>query len=120
ARQRTSEARAALHERKPRGRGRAQAAKASGREDVGGDVLHDPGEIAQLAVGVDESGLLGATGTEAYELHGCLLGEAQDEAATKRPASRSRVTSNGGSINRIRRSTPRRSSEPRAAESRSR
>src|ERR1700730_15724072 len=42
---------------------------APGRESATGDVFHDPREVAELAVLVDDPGFLAAGRAEAHELH---------------------------------------------------
>jgi len=51
----------------------AQAVQPLGRERGGGDVGELAGQVAQLALRVDEAGLLGALGAVADQFHGLFL-----------------------------------------------
>src|SRR4029079_17149561 len=60
----------AFHQRQLVDVGLLDLGETGGRERVTVDVLHDLGEVADLAVLVDDSGLLFAGRAEADELHG--------------------------------------------------
>jgi hypothetical protein len=53
---------------------RAQPRQALRREGVGGDVAQLAGQVAHLALGIDEGRLLGALGAISHQFHGVFLG----------------------------------------------
>src|SRR5262249_20133495 len=101
ARERAAEPLSPAHRRQAGALHAAQALEAGWRQDVGGDVLHDPREIAQDAVGSDESGFLLIRAAIADELHwrGSLSWRCRDEIDANGPISpgaRSRLAGGGG------------------------